>query len=89
MTPIPTQDEIVEEIRSYIQRDLIAGKRPLDASTRLLKSGILDSLSAASLVGFLEERYQIEILPHEMEPENLDTLAAIAQLVLGKLAQRG
>jgi acyl carrier protein len=88
-TTLPTQAEIIDEVRSYILRELVSGQRALDASTRLLHTGILDSLSAANLVGFLEQRYQIEVLPHEMDPEHLDTLTAIARLVADKLARRG
>jgi acyl carrier protein len=71
-------------------REFLPGQSPtaIDNSTRLLKSSVLDSLSAVKLVSFLEERYGIEILPHEMDPSHLDTLPAIAELVQAKLARR-
>jgi acyl carrier protein len=82
-------EEIIEAVRSFLLREFLRGHDPqsLTNSTRLLKSHLLDSLSTVKLVSFLEERYQIEILPHEIDAKYLDTLPAIAALVQGKLGR--
>ena len=41
------------------------------------------------LVGFLEERFGIQVEDQEMVPENLDSLVAIAAYVGRKQAERG
>jgi acyl carrier protein len=50
----------------------------------LVSSAVLDSLATLRLVSFLEERFQIEMQPHEVDAEHLDTLSAMATLVRRK-----
>jgi acyl carrier protein len=84
---LPTTDEIIEVVREYLLREFLPGESAsaLDNSTRLIKNSVLDSLTTVKLVTYLEERYHIEVLPHELDAEHLDTLPAIAALVRAKL----
>jgi acyl carrier protein len=79
-------DETIEVIKSFILEEFLPGESPdqLTESTPLVTGGILDSLATLKLVTFLEEKFQIEVLPHEVDTENLDTLAHIAKLVESK-----
>jgi len=79
-------DETVEAIKSFILEQFLPGESPdqLTESTPLVTGGILDSLATLKLVTFLEEKFQIEIQPHEVDAENLDTLVHIAKLVESK-----
>jgi acyl carrier protein len=88
---VESNEQIIEAVRAFLLREFLPGHDPkaLDNSTRLIKSSLLDSLSTVKLVAYLEERYEIEILPHEVDPQYLDTLPAIAALVQDKLAKRG
>lgn len=58
----------------YVDGD-IAG----DAS--LLAEGVIDSTGVLELIAFLEESFGITIEDHEMVPENLDSVDAIAAFV--------
>lgn len=81
-----TTDQIVQTVRTYIAREFLRpeDRDMLTPSTPLVTGGILDSLASLNLVGFLEKEYGIEVQPHEVNVDNLDTLTAIAALVTSK-----
>ncbi len=49
--------------------------------TALIDDGILDSFDIISIVGDLNDEFDIEITADELEPENFNTLDAIVELV--------
>ena len=73
-------------VKSYIMEEFLPGENPdlLTDSTLLVTSGILDSLATLRLIGYLQEKFDIEIEPHEMSLEHMDTLPDIANLVDSK-----
>jgi acyl carrier protein len=81
--------DVLAEVRTYIVDELAEGEldaAALDDLTNLIEEDILDSLGIMSLVEFLEERFGLDIDPAEIEIENFETLAAIANLVAAKQA---
>jgi acyl carrier protein len=80
-------EEIKAAIKGYILEEFLPGENPaeLTDSTPLITGGILDSLATIRLVGFLEERFQIEVQAHETMVDYLNTISDIAQLVHSKL----
>ena len=80
-------DHIVNEVRKFILQTILIGvmEEPLAENDSFLQKGILDSTGVLELVGFLERQYVIACADHEITPENLDTLSAIARYVQGKL----
>lgn len=52
-----------------------------EAETALIDDGILDSFDIISIVGDLNDEFDIEITADELEPENFNTLDAIVELV--------
>ena len=56
----------------------------LSSTYRLLDNGAIDSQGMFELVGLLERRYDIEIDDEDLVPENFETIADIAALVLSK-----
>ena len=82
-----TMEEIKAAIKGYILEEFLPGENPaeLTDSTPLITGGILDSLATIRLVGFLEERFQIEVQAHETMVDYLNTISDIAQLVHSKL----
>ncbi len=74
-------------VRDHIQREFLRDQGPtsLEDSTPLITGGVLDSISTIRLVSFLEEHFKVEFQAHEVAPDYLDTLAAIADTVAGKL----
>lgn len=80
-----TVQDIKRQVRAYVQDHFVmAEEEELSDDTSFLARGILDSTSVLELVGFLEERFGIQVEDQEMVPENLDSLAAIADYVTRK-----
>jgi acyl carrier protein len=79
-------DAVSEKIKDYLMREFLPGEDPdeLTATTPLITGGILDSIAALKLVMFLEDEYGVTFEPHEVNRENLDTIARIVQLLISK-----
>ena len=84
-----TQSEIKAAIRDYILREFLPGEssESLDDATPLITGGVLDSIATVRLIAFLEERFGVQIEPHEMNPDYLDFLPDIAALVATRQAE--
>jgi acyl carrier protein len=54
----------------------------------LLDAGVIDSTGVLELVSFLERTYRIRINDEDLVPENLDSIASIAEFLQRKLAGR-
>lgn len=78
--------EIEQTVKGYILRTFLPGQDPqaLTSGTRLISSGIIDSLATLELVGFLESHYGLEFEASEVGANRLDTLADIARTVAAK-----
>lgn len=78
-------ENIKEEIRAYIKTNIIQKEDILIANdTPLISGGIVNSISTLKMVDFLENKFKVEILPHEVDRENLDTIDLIAQFIQSK-----
>jgi len=64
------------EIKEFIVDNFMMGMNPeeLTDSSSLLELGIIDSTGVLELVGFLEEKYCIQVEDAELTPDNLDSL---------------
>ncbi len=76
-------------IRNFIEENFLfqIGDKALSDDQSLLEAGIVDSTGVLELVGFLEERFQLQIADKDIVPQNLDTVNAIAAFVERKLAE--
>jgi acyl carrier protein len=83
--------EVKEAVRQFILAKFLPGESAANVrdETRLLSSGILDSLAALELVGFIEHEFGVELNAVERSAENLDRIADIARLVQQKRSQEG
>ena len=79
-------DSIGEEVKGYILEQFLPGEDPaaLTAETPLIATGILDSIATLQLSSFLEERFDIQMQPHELDEEHIGTLERIQTLVRSK-----
>jgi acyl carrier protein len=79
-------DAVSEKIKDYLMREFLPGENPdeLTTTTPLITGGILDSIAALKLVMFLEDEYGVSFEPHEVNRDNLDTIARIVQLLISK-----
>jgi acyl carrier protein len=80
-------DEIRAILRKFILDEFLPGEDPeaLTDETPLMSGGILDSISTLRLIGFVEQRFGVEVKAHEMGAEHLDTLESMTRLIQGKL----
>ena len=81
--------EVNETIKEYILTEFLPGESPetLDDATPLITGGILDSIATVKLIAFLEERYGVQIEPHEMNADYLNFIPDIVSLVTSRLDQ--
>ena len=81
--------EIVHTVKQYVMEEFLPDDDPdaLEELTPLISGAILDSVATIKLVTFLEERYGIEIQPHEINMDYLNTISDITDLVRAKLSR--
>ena len=72
---------IRDEIRRFISDDLQRDLQAVRDEESLLEAGIIDSLGVLSVVGFIEQQYELQVSEDEMVPENFDSVDAIAAFV--------
>jgi acyl carrier protein len=75
-----------QTLKDYILEEFLPGEKPdeLTAETPLISGGILDSLAMIRLVTFIQEQYSVEIRPHEVSVDHLNTITDIARLIESK-----
>lgn len=73
-------------IRSFIASELIAdaGGTHLSDTDLLLETGIVDSFGIMSLLGFLEEKFSVQVSADDLVPENFESIASISALIVQK-----
>jgi len=75
--------QIARTILDYVMReyaDALQGA-PIDASTPLISSGLIDSLSMVSLKMFLDQTYRVRIPDAEASAEAFDSVSALVALL--------
>ena len=72
-------DAVESLLLDYISREgtVKPDMLPIGKYTKLIESGILDSLSVLNLVVFLEDKFGIKIAPEDIVQENFETVGAI------------
>lgn len=88
--PVMSSPESIEqEVRRFLKDNfpLSADGVVLDRDDSLIEVGVIDSTGVLELIGFIEERYEIEVRDEEVLPENLDSIAAITRFVGEKTAR--
>jgi acyl carrier protein len=67
-----------EELRSYIERELLFSEERIEDDTALIADGVLDSISIVSLFAFLEEDLGL-VVPEDRVPiDKLETLTTLS-----------
>lgn len=70
---------VIDYLRSRTSSRSASGA--LDGSSRLLESGLLDSLELMSLVTHLEQAYGFTLPDDEFVPENFETPRTITDMI--------
>ena len=71
---------IIEDIKKYIETNILAAEVKIDAATNLKDAGI-DSFSIVEIILFIERKYGVAITDDKLIPENFKTLNALAKTV--------
>jgi acyl carrier protein len=76
-------DATERRLADFVVGELIYGAdvAPLTVDTRLLKDGLLDSLSLRLLVEFIEQEFDVFFDEDELLPQNFETLRSIASVI--------
>lgn len=64
--------EILEEVRSDVD---------FSAETALIDDGVLDSFDIVTIIGEINEEFDVEITAIELVPENFNSVDAMLQLI--------
>lgn len=74
-----TEQMLIEFVAKEILRGASAAK--ISADQPLIDGGIIDSLGLQQLVGFLENKLDLEFDDDDLIPENFATISTLAKLV--------
>jgi acyl carrier protein len=80
----PSDNEIMQAVREHLAREFPARRdevAALGADVRLSDEGLVDSLSFAALVAFVEERFAVTVPPTHFAPQRFATLRLVARYV--------
>ncbi|MGH3040679.1 MAG: acyl carrier protein [Gaiellaceae bacterium] len=85
---MPNPESIEQEVRQFLKDNfpLSADGVDLAGEDSLIEVGVIDSTGVLELIGFIEERYEVEIADEEVLPENLDSIGSITRFVGEKTA---
>lgn len=87
MTLLSNDSAIRFQIRTFIVGKFpLARKRQIADDSRLLESGVVDSLGILDVVTFLERTFRITIEDEELVPENFGSIHDLAVFVSSKTA---
>lgn len=80
--------DIKADVKAYLLESFVNEQEtgPITDETPLLSSGIVDSISALQLVEFLENKYNFQFQPHEVDQENLNSINLIEAFVKERIA---
>lgn len=86
-TARPAEAKLRQDIRRFVIDSFLFGKDGSDLADddSFLHRGIIDSTGILELIGFIEERYRIQVTDEELLPENLDSVNRVAGFVSRKL----
>jgi len=73
-------------IKERIVAEFMGGSGSLDDDTLLVEEEIIDSLGIFLLLGFIKERFGVDVDPEDVTMENFSTIRAITSLVEKKQA---
>ena len=83
--------DIKKAVRQFIAENVLLGvhQTTIDDTMPLVTGGLIDSIGMIGLVAFLENRFEVEFMPREIDVHSLDTLERIEEVVRKKLAGGG
>lgn len=80
-------DDIELALTHFVERNVVVDGRGVDREERLVESGRVDSLGLLQIVGFVTERFAVDLLVLG-SPRDLLSVAALAAAVRRETAAR-
>lgn len=84
-----TQDvaSIKATLKDFVLENFLPDEDPdaLEDDTPLITGGVLDSIATIKFATFVEEQYGVDLAPHEMSADYIDTVSDMAKLIQSKL----
>lgn len=80
------ETRVRSELREYIIATWLSGDgRGFADDTDLQQAGVLDSFSTMALIAHLEQAFQLQIEPADVNAETFRSVESIARLILDRL----
>lgn len=74
---------VLDTLRGYVNERILQDSTVMiEPDTPLLEWGILNSVSTVQLIGFIRERFQVDVPHEDVVGRNFRDLRSIAQLLL-------
>lgn len=70
--------DIQNVLAQFISEELLSGRVTVGADDDLLRDDLVDSLGMLRLVGFIEERYGMQVPPADFTIENFRTVGVLS-----------
>ena len=79
--------EVRKIVREYILKTFLSieDAAKLREDTPLFTSGIIDSVGIIKFISFLEQRFNIEFLPRELNRTEIETIEEFARVISKKI----
>ena len=77
-----------QQIKGYVLENFLFSndQNAIGDQDSLIGGGILDSTGIHELIMFLEEQFNLRVVPEEMTPANFDSISTVDAFVTQKLA---
>jgi acyl carrier protein len=80
--------DYLETVKAYVVENFLFGDDSrINPETDFLENGILDSTGVLELVGFLEEKFGIQVEDDELVPDNMNSLEKITLYISRKISK--
>jgi acyl carrier protein len=81
--------EIVNELLRFVARESnIADLSLIGEDVDLINEGILDSLMAAVLISFCQERFGCDLSDRDFSEDDMRTIGGLADVIAGRVKQQ-
>ncbi len=82
-----SDDNLERHLKRFIADEFLIDKSlELDDNDELLVDGLIDSLGAIRLVGFVEESWKVIVPPQHVTVDNFGTIAQLARYIRSQTA---
>jgi len=81
-----TPEGVEAAVLAYIESEFNLDVSAIDRDTKLVRTGLIDSVSLVQLATWAERTFEIEVPDEDIDAEHLETVAMIAEYLLGRMA---